>query len=94
MNSYCTDKFWRGYHALTQAARATADKNYALWRANPQHPSLHFKPVGSEGFWSVRVGKHCRALGHREGEDITWVWIGSHSEYDQLIGSLKAPRKS
>ena len=35
----------------------TADKNYRLWRQNPQHPSLRFKSVG-EGFWSVRVGKH------------------------------------
>lgn len=71
MNSYCTERFWRCYHALPHAVRVTADKNYALWRDNPQHPSLRFKPVGAEGFWSVRVGKHYRALGHREGEDIT-----------------------
>ena len=92
MNSFCTERFWRGYPALPAPARLTADKNYALWSENPQHPSLHFKPVG-EGFWSVRVGKHCRALGHREGEEVTWVWIGSHAEYDHLLTVLKKQAK-
>jgi hypothetical protein len=92
LNSFCTERFWCGYHALPAPARMTADKNYALWSENPQHPSLHFKPVG-EGFWSVRVGKHCRALGHREGEEVTWVWIGSHAEYDHLLTVLKKQTK-
>jgi hypothetical protein len=34
--------------------RAPADKNYALLKENPQHPSLQFKKIGR--FWSVRVG--------------------------------------
>ncbi|WP_404424425.1 hypothetical protein [Nibricoccus sp. IMCC34717] len=92
MNSYCTERFWNGYHALPAPIRATADKNYVLWRENPQHPSLHFKPVG-DGFWSVRVGKHYRALGHREDEEITWVWIGAHAEYDHLLTVLKKRAK-
>ncbi len=92
MNSFCTPRFWSGYEALPAPTRLTADKNYALWRRDPQHPSLHFKPVG-EGFWSVRVGKHYRALGHRDGEEITWVWIGSHAEYDHLLTVLKKQAK-
>jgi len=93
LNSFCTPRFWSGYEALTASARLTADKNYAIWRQNPHHPSLHFKPVG-EGFWSVRIGKHCRALGHREGDEITWVWIGFHAEYDHLLTVLKKQAKS
>jgi hypothetical protein len=38
-----------------------ADKNYRLLRADPRHPSLHFKRIGQ--LWAVRVGEHCRALG-------------------------------
>jgi hypothetical protein len=91
VNSYCTDRFWRGYHALPAPVRTTADKNYALWANNPDRRSLRFKPVG-DGFWSVRVGKHFRALGYREGEDITWVWIGPHAEYDHLLRALKTLR--
>jgi hypothetical protein len=78
---------------LPASARLTADKNYGLWRQNPQHPSLRFKSVG-EGFWSVPVGKHYRALGHREGEEITWVWIGSHADYDHLLTVLKKQTKT
>lgn len=93
MNSFCTERFWAGYEALPASARLTADKNYGLWRQNPQHPSLRFKSVG-EGFWSVRVGKHYRALGHREGDEITWVWIGSHADYDHLLTVLKKQTKT
>jgi len=64
--------------------RAVADKNYALLKDNPQHPSLHFKKVGP--LWSVRVGEHHRALGYDEQDGVHWFWIGSHAEYDRLIG--------
>jgi hypothetical protein len=47
-----------------------------------------------EGFWSVRVGKHYRALGHREGDEITGVWIGSHADYDHLLAVLKKQTKT
>jgi hypothetical protein len=91
LNSFCTGRFWRCYEALSVTTRTIADKNFTLWQTNPKHPSLHFKPLDG-GFWSVRVGKHYRALGHRDGDEITWVWIGSHAEYDHLISSLKAQR--
>jgi hypothetical protein len=32
----------------------------------------------------VRVGDHYRALGRVEGDTITWVWIGTHEEYNRL----------
>lgn len=42
--------------------------------------------------YSVRVGIRWRALGYREAgprEDIvTWFWIGSHADYDKLVGGL------
>jgi hypothetical protein len=64
--------------------RKLAKKNYGLWRDDPRHPSLNFKPVGN-GIWSVRVGRNYRALGLIEEGEISWVWIGHHSEYDKLI---------
>ena len=36
--------------------------------------------------WSVRVSLDLRAVGHRTGEVITWVWIGTHNEFDNLFG--------
>ncbi|MFN8482734.1 MAG: hypothetical protein U0768_06775 [Anaerolineae bacterium] len=60
-----------------------ADKNFALLKADPQHPSLRFRKIGR--LWSVRVGARYRALGLDKGEVIVWFWIGSHAEYDKLL---------
>ena len=84
MTSVCTGRFWKCYHALPSEARELADKNYRLWRENSRHPSLHFKPL-REDLWSVRIGLHYRAIAHVQREEVIWVWIGHHSEYDRLI---------
>ena len=57
-----------------------ADEKYELLKADPRHPSLHFKRIGS--VWSVRAGLHYRALGHDVPDGIQWFWIGTHAEYD------------
>jgi hypothetical protein len=36
--------------------------------------------------WSVRVSAQYRAVGQRSGDEITWVWIGSHNDFDKLFG--------
>jgi len=60
-----------------------ADKNFELLKADPHHPSLHFKKIGQ--LWSVRVGAHYRALGLDSDDTIVWFWIGSHADYDKLV---------
>ena len=84
MKHFATPRFWQCYEALTSPVRALADKNYALLKADPRHPSLHFKRVGD--FWSVRVSEHHRALGIDVTDGISWFWIGAHDEYERLIG--------
>ena len=84
MTSLATSGFWKRYKALSQEARALADKNYGLWRENPRHPALQFKPVARD-YWSARVGAHHRALGRfLDGDTFVWVWIGTHEEYNKL----------
>jgi hypothetical protein len=54
--------------------------------ANPDHPGLNFKKLrGAGNFWSVRVGRDYRVVGQRDGDAITWLWIGPHAEYDRLF---------
>jgi hypothetical protein len=55
-----------------------------LLRQNPRHPSLHFKQAGR--FWSVRVGLHYRAVAVEHEGNMLWFWIGSHADYDKLLG--------
>ena len=37
-------------------------------------------------YGSVRVSAQYRAVGQRSGDEITWVWIGSHNDFDKLFG--------
>ncbi|MCC7017289.1 MAG: hypothetical protein IT564_08830 [Rhodospirillales bacterium] len=53
-------------------------------KRDSRHPSLHFKKIGR--FRSARVGLHHRALGVESTDGIVWFWIGSHADYDKLIG--------
>jgi hypothetical protein len=61
LKHYASSRFWALYEALPAHVRGVADKNFALLKADPRHPSLHFKRIGS--LWSVRVGDRYRALG-------------------------------
>jgi len=45
---------------------------------------LHFKKVGR--YWSARVRNHHRALAVEAPGGLVWFWIGTHAEYDKLIG--------
>jgi hypothetical protein len=83
MRHLASRAFWDTYGKLPEQVRALADKNYALLKENPQHPSLQFKKVGR--FWSVRVGLRYRALAVESDDDLVWFWIGSHADYDGLV---------
>lgn len=83
MNHYTSSDFWQYYEKLPIDIKKLADKNYQLLKENPRHPSLQLKRI--EELWSVRVGLHYRALGINAANDIQWIWIGSHAEYNQII---------
>jgi hypothetical protein len=77
-------------HNLCQAsyARLGGQNPQRRVRENPQHPSLHFKQLaGRGGRFSVRIGIHYRAVGWKpDASTVEWVWIGSHAEYDKIVG--------
>ena len=83
MKHFASSAFWRAYQNLPDPIRALADKNFALLKADPLHPSLQFKKVGR--FWSARVGLRSRALATEVDGDMIWFWIGTHADYDALI---------
>jgi hypothetical protein len=77
-------KFWAHYESLPVEVRATADKSFALLKDNPRYPSLHFKKVGA--LWLARVGEQYRVLGKDIDGAVLWFWIGTHADYDKLVG--------
>jgi hypothetical protein len=84
MRHFASPAFWEAYRKLPDRIRTLADKNYALLKENPRHPSLRFKKIGR--YWSIRVGARYRALAVERKDDLLWFWIGSHADYDALIG--------
>ena len=82
MKHFASPAFWQLYEKLPARIRELADKNYALLKTDPSHPSLRLKKVGR--YWSVRVGLHYRALAVEVDEGRLWFWIGSHSDYDAM----------
>lgn len=84
MKHFASPEFWTYYRALPKPVQELADKSFALLKNDPHHPSLHFKKTGR--FWSVRIGLSYRALGVNIPEGVLWFWIGSHADYDNLLG--------
>ncbi|MGJ4881124.1 MULTISPECIES: hypothetical protein [unclassified Bradyrhizobium] len=84
MTHFASPKFWAAYELLPEAIKRLADQNFELLKRDPRHPSLQFKKVGR--FWSARVGLRYRALATEVDDGYLWFWIGSHADYDKLVG--------
>ena len=83
MNHFASHTFWDCFDALPSAIQNLADKNFALLKENPSHPSLHFKKVGR--YRSARIGRQYRTLAVEVDDGLLWFWIGNHSDYDRIV---------
>ena len=68
MRHRANPKFWRFYEQLSADVKRLADQNYDLLKADPWHPSIHFKKVGR--LWSARIGIHYRTVAVEDGSDM------------------------
>ena len=89
MRSRTTRRFRDLLADLPAHVRRQARDAYRLFRQDPAHPGLHFKPlVPDPSTYSARIGISYRAVGARKGDTIVWYWIGSHADYDRLMRHL------
>jgi len=89
MKSHTTRRYRERLAALPEHVRRSANQAYSLFKNNPSHPGLRFKQVHNPPpTYSVRVGMGYRAVGVLSGDTVTWFWIGTHAEYDQLLTLL------
>lgn len=90
MKSRTTNKFWKCYNDLPVEIKEKARETYQQFQKDPYHPGLHFKRIHSNRpIFSVRISKDYRAVGIIQNNEIIWFWIGTHSDYDKLISTLK-----
>jgi hypothetical protein len=84
-----TRGFRQLFAALPASVQSEANEAYQRFRADPTHPSLHFKQVQAHSaVYAARVGLHYRALAVRRPQYWLWFWIGTHAEYDKLLARL------
>jgi hypothetical protein len=85
MRHFASSECFRTHERLPSSARVLVDKAYNLLRQDPNHPALRFKQMGR--YWSMPIGPDHRALGVAvEDDGVLWFWMGSHADYDRLIG--------
>jgi hypothetical protein len=85
-----TAEFWEAYSVLPEEIRRRADRQFAVFKADPRHASLHFKKIGerqSREIWSARITVRHRALAIKQADGYLWFWVGGHENYDLLISS-------
>jgi hypothetical protein len=46
VKNFTTPRFWQQYHSLAPEIRKQADRCFALFQRDPQHPSLQFQKKG------------------------------------------------
>ena len=89
MISRTTKRFREALSKLPVRVQHQARVAYKLFGQDPRHPSLRFKKVhATKHIHSARISLDYRALGAVDGKEIIWFWIGSHSDYDQLLQQL------
>jgi len=88
MNSHISKQFRDLFRELPKEIRATGRKSYKLFKRNSSHPSVRFKKIKGS-MYSVRIGIGYRAVGIVNGNDVVWFWVGSHTDYDKVIGKRK-----
>jgi len=89
MESLTTPAFRKKYSQLPLSVQHLTKKTYCLWKNNPHHPSLHFKQIHhTQLIFSVRISLDWRALAMKNNNIMLWFWIGTHSEYDNLIAKF------
>ena len=81
------ESYWKHFDELPSKIRKLAEKNYQLWKENPQYPGLRFKKIHAESsIFSFRVGMQYRTVGVDTNDGkIAWFWIGSFEQFEGQI---------
>jgi len=89
MKSRTTKSFRKLLNSLSDEIQKQARASYRAWRKDVWSSTFEFKNVHpSKPYYSVRVNYSYRAIGIRNGDEVSWFWIGPHSDYDKLLNQL------
>ena len=81
--SRTTPRFWKLFAELPTEVQDLAVEKYELFKHDPFHPSLGFQAKGR--VWTVDIGRSYRAIANRNENRLSWFWIGSHEDYNNVL---------
>ena len=89
-----TREFRELFDRLPASVQELARRAFAAFVDNPAHPGLRHHALrdnskGSHlpGSFSVSISMKYRAVYAGRGNVNLWYWVGTHADYDRLIGS-------
>lgn len=89
MTSRTTPSFRKALASLPTEVQERARQAFRRFSEDPHHPSLQVKQIHStQPIYSARITLDYRALAIRRDNRWIWFWIGSHSDYDNLLRRL------
>lgn len=89
MKSQTTEQFRRLFAILPAQVQTQTRIAYRQFKVDPDYPSLRFKKVHSKlPIYSARINKNYRVVGQSVGDTVIWFWVGSHTDYEKLLGKI------
>lgn len=89
MRSQTTPSFRKALADLPAEIQERARQAFRRFSEEPRHRSLQLKQVHSaQPIYSARISLDYRALAIPRDDRWIWFWIGSHSDYDNLLKRL------
>jgi len=85
--STTTPRFRSLFAELPVETQSLAFEKYELFKKNPYHPSLGFRAKGKA--YTVEIGRSHRAIAYRSENHLSWFWIGSHEDYNNVLKRVK-----
>jgi hypothetical protein len=89
VKSRTTSQFRKLFADLPQQVQERTREAYRQFKQDPSYPSLRFKKVHPFlPIYSARISQNYRAVGQLDGDTVIWFWVGSHADYNKLLGQF------
>ncbi|MGB2926652.1 MAG: hypothetical protein WBB82_15235 [Limnothrix sp.] len=89
MKSQTTEQFRCLFAILSPQVQTQTKMDYRQFQLDPNYPSLRFKKVHSKlPIYSARINRNHRVVGELVGDTVIWFWVGSHTDYEKLLGKI------
>lgn len=89
MKSRTTAQFRKMFAVLPEQVQEQTREAYRQFKQDPSYPGLRFKKIHPKlPIYSARISRNYRAVGQLDEDTVIWFWVGSHTEYDELLDQL------